>query len=147
MWSRRDGAAKADGLIRGFAAGIQHLHRLRSGNMLADQLGKTAFHFRCSGAEEAGMITQRLDDSLRHVWIVVAEKMRGECGVVVEVFIAVDIPDPGPFSACKGYLRRDGSVNRDHAPGDVFFVVRQNFFRFFVFRIFSPILVVTRAYC
>jgi hypothetical protein len=56
-----------------------------------------------------------------------AEEMRTESGVIINVFIAVHIPDPGSLTSGKGNFRFDPAIDRNNATGDIVLIFFQEF--------------------
>ncbi len=111
-------ASHANRLIGRFTARVQELNRIDELDVRADELGEPALEDRRAGSEQAGAVAQNALYRGGHVGIVVPEEMRGEGGVVVDVLIAVRVPDQRPFPANKHDFGGDRAIDGDDAPGD-----------------------------
>src|SRR5665213_1484895 len=106
-------------LVGSLASGVQQLYRLNSWNVFTEEFRKLSLQNRCAGSKKAGPFTQNLYHCLRHVWIIVAQEMRTKCSVVINILVAVHIPNQGSFSSRKSDFWFNCAIDRYYATGNV----------------------------
>jgi hypothetical protein len=72
----------------------------------------------CPRSEQAGAVAEDTLNRAGHIGIVVPEEMWGECSVVVDILVAVRVPNERAFPADKHYFGGDRAIDGDDAPGD-----------------------------
>jgi hypothetical protein len=87
-----EGAGEAHGVHVGLAAGRDVAHLLGAGHGAADFLGQ--FDAGRVVGEEGHAFRQLLEDGLQHFGMAVAEQHRAGADQVVDIFVAVLVPDP-----------------------------------------------------
>jgi hypothetical protein len=125
MLPARDRAAETNRERCGLAAGVQQRHLVDRRDVLAYQLSETTFEFRRPRTEETGAAAQRIDDGFVHGCEIVAEKKRCKGGVIVDVALAVGVPQVGPFTLREAHRRIDDPIDRTHPARNVSAVARQ----------------------
>ena len=105
---------------RRLRAAVDHSHLLDRRDPAADQLGH--FHFERIGNAEADAARGRLADRVEHDRRRVPEDRRAPGADVIDVFVAVDVPNPGALRAVDeerlAAEAAEGAHGGIHAAGD-----------------------------
>ena len=72
---------------------------------------------------------KHVDDGVVDVGVAVAEDVRGKGGVVVDVFVAVDIPKACAFRLRERDARLGAAIDRREAAGDDLLVIGKQLLR------------------
>ena len=113
------GAGETDGLIGGFAAGVEQGDGLDERGALADEFCEAGFERGGAAAVETLILLEGADDGVVDVGVVVAEDVRAEGGVVVDVSLAVAVPHVRAVGADEDEVGLGDSVYRGDAAGEI----------------------------
>ena len=120
-----DRPAEANRERRGFAAGVLQAHLIDRGDVLAQELRQPPFELGRSGAEQTRAAAQRFDDGLIDGRKIMAEKMRRKGRVIIDVALAVDVPEIRATPLREADRRVDDPIGRADAARNVGAVARQ----------------------
>lgn len=113
------GAGEADGLIGGFAAGVEESYGLDEGSALADQFCEAGFERGGAAAVQTLILLEGADNRLVDVGVVVAEDVRAEGGVVVDVSLAVAVPHVRAAGTDEDEVGLGDAIYRGDAAGEI----------------------------
>ena len=108
----------AQGVEGGFRSGVGELDFFDGGNMPADSLGEFSFERGRAGAHQgdAGLKSGLNGDV--YVRVIVAEDERRKTGVVIDVFVAIGIPDMAAFSPDEDNVWLNSPINGNYSARD-----------------------------
>src|ERR1700733_4903519 len=97
VFAIREGTGEANGAHGGFGAGADEAHFFDGGVSGEDEFGEVAFGL--GGRAEAGAVCRRFLDGFDDGRKGVAEDHGAPGAEVVDVAVAISVPEPGPFAA------------------------------------------------
>jgi len=132
LFSLRVPPRQTNGRHRRFSAGIAHANFLNTGHEGADEFGHR--HLQGIRYSKTDPVVGGLLDSLDYFWMGVTEDGGAPGADVIQVFIAICVPNAGAFDLVhKKWLTADcpeGANRRVHTPRDIFQCFSKEFFRF-----------------
>jgi hypothetical protein len=128
--STRGAAREADRGHRGFSPCIQDLRHLADFHIRAHQFGEPAFQHIGTAAAEANAVFQNIFHSRVHATIIVTQDRWSEGGVIIEVAIAIRVPQIRALGALESQFRLNPARKRHYTPGNIPTVMLEDLLRF-----------------